>query len=94
MAKQMDTDIAALQSDITQLRADLAKISSTMRDIAGNGVAGAEETLQASTERVWGEAKRHAQNVGREIEERPFAAALAAFGTGILLGLLLNARRG
>jgi ElaB/YqjD/DUF883 family membrane-anchored ribosome-binding protein len=90
MADQNNADIAALQTDIKQLRTDFAKVAGTMRDLAGNSVAGAE----ASADKVWTEAKRHAQNVSREIEERPIASALTAFATGIILGLLLSGRRG
>ena len=94
MAEQLtNTDIAALQTEIKQLRADFAKIAGTMRDIASNSVAGAGQQVQGSTEKVWTEVKRHAENVGAEIENRPVASALTAFGAGILLGLLLNGRR-
>ncbi len=94
MADQPNTDIAALQSEIKQLRADFAKIAGTMREIASNSVVGAGQQAQASTEKVWTEVKRQADSVTREIEERPIAAALTAFGSGILLGLLLNRHRG
>jgi hypothetical protein len=93
MADRTTTDIAALQVDIKRLRADIAKIAGTMPDGVANGIAEAGETVQASTEKVWSEAKRHAQSVGREIEQKPLASALAAFGAGILLGVFLNGRR-
>ncbi len=90
MANQTNIDIAALHTEVQQLRADFAKIAETMRDIASN--AGQQE--QDSTEKVWTEVKRQVGSVGREIEERPIAAALTAFGAGVLLGLLLNRHRG
>ena len=94
MAEQLtNTDIAALQTEIKQLRTDFAKIAGTMRDLASNSVAEAGQQVQASTEKVWTEVKRQAGTMGREIEDRPVAAALTAFGAGILLGLLLNGRR-
>lgn len=94
MADQLsNTDIAALQSEIKQLRADFAKIAGTMREIASNRVSEAGQQMQQSSEKVWTEVKRQAGNVGREIEDRPVASALTAFGAGILLGLLLNGRR-
>ncbi len=65
-----------------------------MRDIASNGVAGAGEKVQASANKMWTEVRRQAHDVSREIEERPIAAALTAFGAGVLLGLLLSGRRG
>ena len=93
MAEPPKPDVAVLQAEIKQLRTDFAKLAETMHDIAGNGVVGEGQQLQASTEKVWTEVKRHAENVGREIEEKPVASALTAFGAGILLGLLLNRRR-
>jgi len=93
MADQTNTDIAALQTDIKQLRTDFAKIAATMRDLASNGVASAEESVTASADRVWTEAKRQAQSVSHEIEERPIASALTAFATGVVLGLFMSRRR-
>jgi ElaB/YqjD/DUF883 family membrane-anchored ribosome-binding protein len=93
MADQTNTDIAALQADIKRLRADIGKISETVRGGVTNGVAEAGETIQASREKLWNETKRHAQSVGREIEQNPLASALAAFGVGVLLGVLMNGRR-
>ena len=92
MANATDNDIAALQTEIKQLRADIGKISGTLRSASGNGVAGMVGEVGASTERVWTEIKQHAQSVGEGIEARPIAAALAAFGAGAMLGLLLNSR--
>jgi ElaB/YqjD/DUF883 family membrane-anchored ribosome-binding protein len=94
MADQLNTDVAALQAEINQLRADFAKIAATMREIASNSVAGAGQQVQASTDKVWTEVKRQADSVSREIEERPIAAALTAFSAGVLLGLFLNRHRG
>ena len=94
MADQTTADIADLQSEIKQLRNDFAKIAGTMRDLASQGVAGAEEKMAASADRLWTEAKRHVHNVGREIEEKPIASAFTAFATGIILGLFLSGRRG
>jgi ElaB/YqjD/DUF883 family membrane-anchored ribosome-binding protein len=94
MATSVQPDVSTLQADIQQLRADFAKITADMRDIAGNGVARAGGRAQESAEKMWGEVKRQAQQVGHEIEEKPFASALAAFASGLVLGMLVNARRG
>jgi ElaB/YqjD/DUF883 family membrane-anchored ribosome-binding protein len=94
MAASIEPDFSALQADIQQLRADFAKITTDMRSLASNGVAQAKGQAQESAEKMWGEVRQKAQQVGQEIEERPFASALTAFATGLLLGMLLNARRG
>jgi ElaB/YqjD/DUF883 family membrane-anchored ribosome-binding protein len=94
MAASIQPDLSTLQADIQQLRADFAKITTDMRDYAGNGMSQATGKAQESAEKMWGEVRRQAKQVGQEIEERPFTSALAAFGTGLVLGMLLNTRRG
>jgi ElaB/YqjD/DUF883 family membrane-anchored ribosome-binding protein len=93
MATQTDDDLAALQAEIQQLRADFIKIAGRIGDASRNGLAEAMDA-EVSAEKVWTEIKRHAESVGRGIEERPIAAAFAAFGVGTLLGLLLSRRCG
>jgi ElaB/YqjD/DUF883 family membrane-anchored ribosome-binding protein len=94
MAASMETDLATLQADIAQLRADFSKMTTDIRAIASSGVNHASGKAQESAEKMWDEVRRQAQNVTQEIEERPFASALASFATGLILGMLLNARRG
>jgi ElaB/YqjD/DUF883 family membrane-anchored ribosome-binding protein len=94
MAASMESDLTTLQADIAQLRADFAKMTTDIRSLASNGVNQASGKAQESAEKMWGEVRRQAQNVSQEIEERPFASALASFATGLVLGMLLNARRG
>ena len=94
MAASSEPDIATLQADIQQLRADFAKMATTIRDVAGSGIARAGDKAQASADKMWIEVKRQAQQVGQEIEERPFASTLAAFGAGLVLGLFFSLRRG
>jgi ElaB/YqjD/DUF883 family membrane-anchored ribosome-binding protein len=94
MAAPIENDLATLQGDMQQLRADLGKMTTDMRAIASSRVTEASGKAQESAEKMWGEVRRQAQSVSQEIEERPFASAMAAFATGLLLGMLLKARRG
>ena len=94
MAASMENDLATLQEDIQQLRADFTKMTTDMRNFATTGYAQASGMAQESADKMWGEVRRQAQNVTQEIEERPFASALVAFTTGLVLGMLLNTRRG
>ena len=93
MAASIEPDFTALQADIQQLRADFAKMTTDMRNLASSGYAQATGRAQESAEKMWGEVRQKAQQVSQEIEERPFASTLAAFSTGLLLGMLLHARR-
>ncbi len=93
MADSIQPDLTTLQSDIQQLRADFAKMTANIRDMAGSGIGKVGGKAQESAEKMWGEVTRQAQQVGQEIEARPFASALVAFATGLVFGLLLNSRR-
>jgi ElaB/YqjD/DUF883 family membrane-anchored ribosome-binding protein len=94
MAASKETDLATLQADIQQLRADFAKMTTDMRNMASTGYTQASDKAQESAEKIWDEVRRQAQSMTQEIEERPFASALVSFATGLVLGMLLNARRG
>lgn len=94
MAREIEPDIATLQADIQQLRADFAKMTTHMRDAAGNGINSVSERTQLSAEKAWDEVKRQAGQLSHEIEERPLTSALASFAAGVVLGMLLNSRRG
>jgi ElaB/YqjD/DUF883 family membrane-anchored ribosome-binding protein len=94
MAASTQPDLTTLQADIQQLRADFAKMTADLREAAGSGIGKAQGMAQDSAERMWGEVSRQAQQVGQEIEARPFASALVAFTAGLVFGLILNGRRG
>ena len=93
MAASTQPDLTTLQDDIQQLRTDFAKMAADMRDYANSGYAQAKGQAQETADKMWGEVRRQAEQVSHEIEERPFASALAAFATGLMLGMLLNSRR-
>ena len=86
-------DIQALQTDIKQLRTDFAGLGETVRDLVRHGGEEAKAKALESGDKVWKEAKHHAQTIGHEIEERPVTSALAAFGVGMILGILFSGRR-
>jgi ElaB/YqjD/DUF883 family membrane-anchored ribosome-binding protein len=94
MATPKESDLETLQADMAQLRADFAKMATDIGNIASNSVQQASGKAQESAEKMWSEVRRKAENVGQEIEERPFTSALVAFSTGVILGLLMSSRRG
>lgn len=93
MAASLQPDLATLQADIQQLRDDFAKMTTDMRNFAGSRAASAGGMAQESAEKIWGDVRQKAQQVGQEIEERPFISALAAFSTGLMLGVFFPSRR-
>jgi ElaB/YqjD/DUF883 family membrane-anchored ribosome-binding protein len=94
MASATETDIQALQEQLQQLRSDFAALSATLKDLARHGLGEAAQRASAPGERAWAEVKRQADAVTQEIEEKPIASALTAFGIGLVLGVLVNSRRG
>jgi len=93
MASATETDIQALQEQLHQLRADFAALSGTLKDLAKHGIGEAAQRASVPGEKAWAEVKRQADAVTQEIEEKPVAAALTAFGVGLVLGVLVNSRR-
>ncbi len=93
MARVVEPDLATLQADIHQLRADFAKMTADMRGAAGNGIYAVGEKAQESAETAWNEVKRQAGQLSQEIYERPFALVLATFAAGVILGVMVNSRR-
>jgi ElaB/YqjD/DUF883 family membrane-anchored ribosome-binding protein len=88
-----EIDVKSLQADIEQLRAELAGLTETIRDVAHDRATEAVAAARETGERVWTEAKQHLQSVAKEIEDKPLTATVAAFGFGVLLATLLRGRR-
>jgi hypothetical protein len=93
METSVQPDLGSLQSDIAQLRSDFTQMTTDMRGVAGNGIARAGDFAQESAGRVWDQVKSQAQQVGGGIEEWPIVSTLAAFSIGLMLGMLMTARR-
>lgn len=94
MSDDRNGDIDSLRAELEKLRADLAAIAGTLRDMARHGSGDAMGKAQETVEQVWGGAKAQADRITHEIEQKPLSAALVSFGIGVLIGLLVSGRRG
>ena len=92
MSQSTETDIEALAAEMKTLRADFARIGELLKDAAKNRTAEAADAIRERAERHWDDAKDTAQTVLKEMEQRPVQSALAIFGIGVLLGLLVGRR--
>jgi ElaB/YqjD/DUF883 family membrane-anchored ribosome-binding protein len=92
MSQTTEADIQALIAEMKNLRSDFTKIGEILKDTAKHGSAEAADAIRERAERHWGTAKDTAETVFREMEERPMQSALAIFGVGVLLGLLVGRR--
>ncbi|MCW5772082.1 MAG: hypothetical protein KIT16_10640 [Rhodospirillaceae bacterium] len=93
MSEKTKDDIDKLHAEMAQLRADLGQIAETLRGIVKDGkdeaVGKARETAQKLRDEVAGKTER----LAHEIEQRPLTSALAAFGLGLILGMMFHGRR-
>ncbi len=88
-----EQDVDALVAEMKQLRADFARVTGILNDMARHGAADARDKVEETAERAWGEAKRKTQDLFEQIEERPIASALVALGLGFVVGIIFTSRR-
>ena len=81
-----------LNEEIKRLRADMAAIAKTLKDMGTESGSKVYGRVREQAERVKGEAEQAANAVGRRIEERPLTAVLTAFILGAILGALISRR--
>ena len=94
MAGETEADIRKLQDEIARLRAEFAGLSETLKDTVRHGTGEAAAKAREAGDKAWQEAKAKLGQVNKEIEEKPLAATLTAFGVGLVLGLIFSGRRG
>jgi ElaB/YqjD/DUF883 family membrane-anchored ribosome-binding protein len=95
-SNNIDAEISQLKSDVANLRKDMSELVDALKD------AGTEKGHE-----YYDRAYQQAQNAGeyareraaeaygtfgKEVEERPLTSVLTAFGTGFVVGLLLDRR--
>lgn len=88
-----ETDLKNLRAELSDLRADIVKITTTLQDLARHGGAEAVDRARDGAERVREQVKRKTEGLAQHIEEQPVAAAATSFLAGMLLGALFGGRR-
>ena len=86
-------DVKKLSDDMTELKADFARIAETLADVVRQRGQDAAAKFQGSAEETWADAKQHFEGVKKKIHDEPVTATLAAFGIGLVLGIVLFGRR-
>lgn len=94
--EQFNKEVDQLKADIAALRADMGSLIETMKEA---GLDQGRQYYQRASERIHqaGETTRERAAdaygaVGKEVEEHPLTSVLAAFGTGFVVGMLLDRR--
>jgi ElaB/YqjD/DUF883 family membrane-anchored ribosome-binding protein len=93
MADATSEDLKTLRAEMANLRADLGKIGDALRSLVRHGGEAAADKATEAAESLKAEIGNQAARLTKEIEQRPLTAVLAAFGLGMLLGMLFGGRR-
>lgn len=88
--KGSDKDLESLKADLNALRSDLAALTESLKERGYKQARAGFDRAKAQAYEVRDQAMHTAENVGQQIEERPFTSVLAAFGVGFVLGKLLS----
>ncbi|MFO0989287.1 MAG: hypothetical protein U1F37_18310 [Alphaproteobacteria bacterium] len=93
MADSTAEDLKTLRAELANLRADLGRISETLKDVVRHGRDEAVGKAAETAEKLQDEIGRRTERLSREIEQKPLTAVFTAFGLGVVLGLLFGGRR-
>lgn len=88
MSDTRETD--AIKKDLEALRKDLRELAASVR---ASGEQRAHDSLERARHQyddLRRQAGKRGQELGAEIEARPFTSVLAAFGIGLVLGKLIG----
>jgi ElaB/YqjD/DUF883 family membrane-anchored ribosome-binding protein len=85
-------DVKKLSDDVGELKAGFTRIAETLSDLVRQRGQEAKARLEATAEDTWAEAKEKFEGVKQKIHEDPVTAVVAAFGIGVLIGILFGRR--
>ncbi|MDE1938949.1 MAG: hypothetical protein KGI68_08000 [Alphaproteobacteria bacterium] len=82
-------DVSKLTEEMSGLRADFTRLAETLADLVRQRGQEAASKFQGSAQETWSDAKQTFDGVKQKIHDEPVTATVAAFGIGLLLGILL-----
>jgi hypothetical protein len=86
-SEEAAAELEKIRNDVASLRADLARLVSTLTRNATGEVSEEARRLYA---RLSDQGERSARAIAREVEERPLTTILLAFGIGFIGGSFLR----
>ena len=93
---EFDKELDQLRSDMADLRKDMAALVNTMKEAGINEGQQLYEEASERAKHARDEARKRATDtysaIEKEVEERPLTSVLTAFGTGFVMGLILDRR--
>lgn len=86
--ENLGKELETLRKDLASLRGDIGSLSKAVK-------AAGEQKGEAAYRRVREQGESAVEKVGHTIDQKPVTSVLTAFGTGVLVGvmLMLNQRR-
>lgn len=93
MSTATEHDVTALAAEMKQLRGDFVKIAELLQTTLRDAGSDAMQQARAKGEQAWNEARAKTDDIVNLIETRPVASTAAAFGIGMLLGMLMHGRK-
>ena len=92
-ARANGADLDAIRDDIDKLRKDLGRLMEHVKSGALQNIAGQVEDMSDEARRLYNralaEGGRGADALARQVEERPLATLLIAFGLGFIGGRIV-----
>ncbi len=91
--EELNKEMEQLKKDLKGIQSDISSLAGTLKSAGveqGRATYGRVKHQGDELRRRGGEA---ASSVSEAIDERPITSVLTAFGTGFVIGLLLNQRR-
>lgn len=86
MANNIDQELNQLKSDMANLREDVATMVDTMKEA---GIKKSRNYYDRSREA----GEKVSKRARKEVENHPVTSVLSAFGTGFVVGMLLDRRQ-
>ncbi len=91
---EVNREIDQLKQDIAVLRSDMSTLINTLKETGVNrgrdAFDSANRRIRETSTRLRDQAVETQQTVERSIGERPLSSVLTAFGTGFVIGMLMD----
>jgi ElaB/YqjD/DUF883 family membrane-anchored ribosome-binding protein len=91
--EEISKDVEQLKKDLQSLRGDIGSLANTLKDAGLDQGRAAYERVKKEGDDLRHRGEDALGAVAAKIDERPVASALTAFGSGFVIGLLLNQKR-
>lgn len=86
-------ELDALKKDLASLRGDISGLSQAVKSAGEQKGEAAYRRVREKGDELRKQGEDAVEKVGHKIDEKPMTSVLTAFGTGLLVGMLLNQRR-